>query len=300
MGGTFRPSARSMSAHPSSFLRMTQSPLAGVATAKRLWAAQAGLSVDERGYLSDVAQNLFGGLSDEVRAAFEQADGAELKDRKGGPAKMRSVISSSALAVNVFQHWALNDPAPVGRALGLSAAVTKIGFERRMPTGAGGTPPNLDVVLTTADGGIVGIESKFTEWMSRKTGQASSMAPYFRKPESLWGRAGLTECDRLAREINDGTKAYEYLDAPQLLKHILGLQNSRAQSWALSYVWYDAKGDTGDKHRAELAEFGERIRADLTFVAVPYQELVARLTTAHGGEPDYFAYLSQRYALGAN
>jgi hypothetical protein len=268
--------------------------------AQRLWAAQEGLGFDDRGYLPDVSQNLFGGLSNEVRAAFEKADGSELTDRDGRPAKMRSVISSSALAVNVFQHWALSDPAPVGRALGLSAAVAKIEFERRMPTGAGGTPPNLDVVITTVDGGLVGIESKFTEWMSRKTGQAASMAPYFRKPESLWGRAKLTECDRLAREINDGLKAYEYLDAPQLLKHILGLENSGAPSWALFYVWYDAKGDAGEKHRAELAEFGERIRADLTFVEMPYQELVARLMTAQTGAPDYFAYLAKRYALGVN
>jgi hypothetical protein len=279
---------------------MTQSPLAGVESAQRLWASQAGLSFDDRGYLPDVSQNLFGGLSDEVRAAFDKADGAELKDHKGRPAKMRSVISSSALAVNVFQHWALNDPEPVGRALGLSAAVTKIEFERRMPTGAGGTPPNLDVLLTTADRGIVGIESKFTEWMSRKAGQAASMAPYFRKPESLWGRAGLTECDRLAQASNSGTKAYEYLDAPQLLKHILGLHKTGAPSWALFYVWYDATGDTGDKHRTELAEFGERVRADLTFVAVSYQELVARFASAQEGAPDYFAYLAQRYALGVN
>jgi hypothetical protein len=268
--------------------------------AQRLWAALAGLSVDDRGYLPDVSQNLFGGLSGEVRAAFEQADGAELADRDGRPAKMRSVISSSALAVNVFQHWALNDPAPVGRALGLSREVTKIEFEQRMPTGASGTPPNLDVVISTADDGVVGIESKLTEWMSRKTGQVTSMAPYFRKPESLWGRAKLTECDRLAREINDGLKSYEYLDAPQLLKHILGLQNSGAPSWALVYVWYDAEGEVGEKHRAELAQFGERIRADLTFVAVPYQELVARLMTAQTVEPDYSAYLANRYALRAS
>jgi len=64
------------------------------------------------------------------------------------------VISASALAVNVFQHWALNDPMPVGRAIGLSAAVTTIEFERSMSTGAGGTPPNevshLEIVCISA------------------------------------------------------------------------------------------------------------------------------------------------------
>ena len=35
---------------PLQILRMTQSPLSGVEHAQRLWAAQAGLSVDERGF----------------------------------------------------------------------------------------------------------------------------------------------------------------------------------------------------------------------------------------------------------
>lgn len=279
---------------------MTQSPLSGVEHAQRLWARNAGLQVDDRGYLPDVAQNLFGGMSAEVQAEFEQADGAELVDRDGRPAKMRSVISSSALAVNVFQHWRLNDPAPIGRALGLSAVATSIAFERRMRTGAGGTPPNLDVVLTLADGGIAGIESKFTEWMTRKTGQAASMAPYFRKPETLWGRAGLTECERLARDINEGKKTYGYLDAPQLLKHILGLQNQKARPWALLYVWYDAEGEAGDAHREELADFGARVGAELTFRALSYQSMAQALTVEAQDSSEYLAYLKVRYALGTN
>ena len=279
---------------------MTQSPLSGVKHAQLLWARNAGLQVDDRGYLTDVAQNLFGGLSAEVRAEFEQADGAELVDRDGRPAKMRSVISSSALAVNVFQHWRLNDPAPIGRALRLPSPATSIAFEQRMRTGAGGTPPNLDVVITTSDGGIVGIESKFTEWMSCKTGQAASMEPYFRKTETFWGRAGLTECERLARDMNDGKQAYEYLDAPQLLKHILGLQKQAARSWALLYLWYDAEGETGDAHRKELANFGARVGAELTFLAISYQSLAQALAVEAQASPEYLAYLNVRYALGTN
>jgi hypothetical protein len=279
---------------------MTQSPLAGVEHAQRLWARSAGLQVDDRGYLPKVEQNLFGGLSADVQAEFEQADGSELVDRDRWPAKMRSVISSSALAVNVFQHWKLNDPAPIGRALGLPSATTKIAFEQRMRTGAGGTPPNLDVVITKSDRGIVGVESKFTEWMSHKTGQAASMAPYFRTPETLWRRAGLTECERLARHINDAKKTYEYLDAPQLLKHILGLHKQVARPWALLYVWYDAEGDTGDVHRDELADFGARVGAELTLRTVSYQSLAQALAVGAQDSPEYLAYLKVRYALGTN
>jgi hypothetical protein len=276
---------------------MTQSPLAGVESAQRLWAAQAGLSVDERGYLPDVAQNLFGGLSDEVRAAFEQADGAELKDREGGPAKMRSVISSSALAVNVFQHWALNDPAPVGRALGLSAAVTKIEFEGRMPTGAGGTPPNLDVVITTADGGIVGIESKFTEWMKPSTKYGANLEPYFRSDFSLWASAGLASCDRLAKAVHDGSERFAYLNVPQLLKHALGLNRAKPGAWSLYYLWYDADGDAGLRHRDEVDRFAQEVGQELRFRAISYQAFLREFFVS----PDldaYFEYLRRRYALG--
>lgn len=279
---------------------MTQSPLSGVEHAQRHWARNSGLQVDDRGYLTDVEQNLFGGLSAAVKAEFEQADGAELVDRDDRPAKMRSVISSSALAMNVFQHWKLNDPAPIGRALDLPAAATSIAFEQRMRTGAGGTPPNLDVVINTADRGIVGVESKFTEWMTRKTGQAASMAPYFRKPETLWGRAGLTECEWLARDISDGKKTFQYLDAPQLLKHILGLHNQKARPWALLYVWYDAEGDTGDVHRDELGDFGARVGGELSFRAVSYQSLAQSLAVEAQPSPDYLAYLRVRYAFGTN
>lgn len=285
---------------PLHVLRMTQSPLSGVKHAQRLWAQNAGHQIDDQGYLPDVAQNLFGGLSAEVRAEFEQADGAELVDRDDRPAKMRSVVSSSALAVNVFQHWKLNDPAPVGRALRLPSPATSIAFEQRLRTGAGGTPPNLDVVITTSDGGIVGIESKFTEWMTRKTGQAASMAPYFRKPETLWKRGGLTECERLARDISDGKKTYVNLDAPQLLKHILGLQKQAARPWALLYLWYDAEGETGDAHRKELADFGTRVGAELAFQAVSYQSLAQALAVEAQASPEYLTYLNVRYALGTN
>ena len=279
---------------------MTQSPLSGVKDAQWRWAHNAGLHVNDQGYLPSVEQNIFDRLSDDVRDEFGRADGAELKDREHRPAKMRSLISSSALAVNVFQHWKLNDPAPIGRALGLPSAATKIAFEKRMRTGAGGTPPNLDVVIRTAEGGIVGVESKFTEWMTRKTGQAASMAPYFRKPETLWGRAGLTECERLARDIKDGKKAYEHLDAPQLLKHILGLQNQKARPWALLYVWYDAEGEAGKVHRDELADFHSRVGAALTFRAISYQSVGKALSVEAQDSPDYLAYLKVRYALGTN
>lgn len=276
---------------------MSKSLLDGVLRAQRAWADGQGLAVDERGYLPDVSSNLFGGLAPATKAAFEAADGDELEDRPTRPAKMRSLISSSALAVNVFQHWTLNDPAPLGLPLGLAGTVTRVEFERRMPTGAPGTPPNLDVVLTLADGGIVGLESKFTEWMQPSATQAASLVPYFRTSPSLWEAAGLSGCARLARAVHVDEERFTYLNVPQLLKHALGLNRAGAASWSLGYVWYDADGEAGAAHREEIVRFREHVGRELRFTALPYQQLLGALgaNVSHG----YLAYLHQRYALGA-
>lgn len=277
---------------------MTQSPLSGVEDAQRLWARNAGLQVDDRGYLPEVDQNLFGGLTPPVRAAFGAADGNELEDAPDRPAKMRALISSSALAVNAFQNWSLRDPAPLGPALGIAGSVTRVEFERRLPTGAPGTPPNLDVVLTLGDGGIVGFESKFTEWIRPGTKQAASLGPYFRTSPSLWEGAGLHDCARLARAVHDGKERFDYLNVSQLLKHALGLNRAATASWSLGYVWFDADGEAGTSHRAEIARFVERVGEELRFLTVSYQQFVEALgktaTNSHG----YFAYLHQRYGLG--
>lgn len=277
---------------------MSQSARSRVAAAQRTWASSQGYFVDERGYLREVDLNLLGGLSPGAQSAFEAADGAELTDTAARPAKMRSVISSSALAINVFQHWTRVDAASLGAAIGLPDAVATVQFERRMRTGAGGTPPNLDVVLTTSGGTLVGIESKFTEWMTAKKGQAARLAPYFRKQPSLWETAGLARCARLASEIHSSTQTFAYLDAPQLLKHGLGLRCAGVPSWVLFYIWYDASGDASRRHAEELDRFTQLVGEDLHFHALSYQTLLSKLSRQQGIESRYLSYLQQRYALG--
>jgi hypothetical protein len=279
---------------------MSQSGRSNVAAAQRAWASSHGYAVDERGYLDEVASNLLGGLSAGAQAAFEAADGAELTDTADRPAKMRSVISSSALALNVFQEWTRADPVPLGAALGLPDAVVTVQFERRMRTGAGGTPPNLDVVLTTRGGTLVGIESKFTEWMTAKQGHAARLAPYLRKEPSLWEVAGLKGCARLASEIHSSTQRFAYLDVPQLLKHALGLRGAGVSSWALYYIWYDASGDASRRHADELDRFAQLVGDELRFQALSYQTLVSRLSRQSGIDGAYLTYLQQRYELGKN
>jgi hypothetical protein len=279
---------------------MTQSPLSGVIAAQKAWAANQGYAVEDPGYLESVSLNLFGGLSLIAKAAFLAADGGELSDDEGRPAKMRSLISSSALALNVFQYWALCANAPIGKALGLSGTVQGIEFERRLPTGTGRKPANLDVVVTMDDGAIVGVESKFTEWMRPSKKQPTSIAPYVRNERTLWHDAALNGAANLARAIRDGTETFKHLDVAQLLKHALGLGRAARQGWALRYVWFDASGEAGDTHRSELDRFRALVGDELNFQAISYQELAMGISQLPNVVPQYLAYLRERYAFGVS
>ena len=128
----------------------------------------------------------------------------------------------------------------------------------------------------------MGVESKFTEWMTPKRDRRASLAPYFRKSPSLWEAAGLTSCARLAADVHDGAEKFLHLDVPQLLKHSLGLKRAGAPSWTLMYLWFDPEGDSGETHREELARFEQLVGQELGFKAATYQTLVLDLTRLAG------------------
>ena len=127
------------------------------------------VDVDHRGYARAVAANLVPSVS---LADFEYelrvGDGNELERR------LKAVHSSSALAVNVFAPF---------RARGFelvlpgSGSVSGLEFERKCPHGISDRSPNLDVLLTGATG-VIGIESKLTEPLSR---HRAAFSPRYRE-----------------------------------------------------------------------------------------------------------------------
>lgn len=135
---------------------------------QRSWATSRGLAVDAQNRVGSVAENLRAELSPAVLRAFKDGSGGELRDTPQRPAKMRSLHSSSALVVNVFDYWSGTRSAGLGQILGIKG-VKAVSFEAQFHTGLDGNPPNLDVALALEDGSTVGIESKFTEWLIPKT-----------------------------------------------------------------------------------------------------------------------------------
>ena len=259
------------------------------------WAKKSGLSLDSNGYLPTWQENLYRPLSDAAHKAFLNGSGNELQDGAGRAAKMRAAHSSSALVVNVFDYWAAS-PDRVLSALGLTGEGERVIFEAQFQTGLDGNPPNLDICVTCKGGRLVGVESKFTEWLATKSAAKEHFKPkYFPVDRQLWAERGLRGCQHLAECIRAREKHFRYLDAPQLLKHALGLATAGAP-FVLYYLYYDVDGREAAHHRAEIREFEAAISGDFPFRVGAYQEVIERIRArAVAADAAYLAYLDARY-----
>src|SRR5687768_14382755 len=101
-----------------------------VEAAQTKWASDAGIPLERKGYALTLAGNLVpGGLHQETLDEFAQGDGAELRDSGRRPAKMRALVSSSALAANFFDGWRNVPKDPLVSALGLEQPIDSLRFE---------------------------------------------------------------------------------------------------------------------------------------------------------------------------
>ena len=271
--------------------------VAAIKQQQRDWANRAGLAADAKGYLPFVRDNLFQAMTAGARAAFGGGKGRESHDAPHRPAKMRALHSSAALVVNVFDYWICRDARlALGRAVGMKAPIADIALERRYPTGLGGTAPHLDIVITAESGAVFALESKFTEWLGPKLSEPFRGA-YFAGQAKHWAAAGLPECQRLAEAMRDadkeGRNMFRHLDAPQLLKHALGL-GVNLPRFSLGYVYYDAPGDEARAHQHEIKEFQSRVGPELGFTAMTYQRVFTRLKENGRGHSEYLDYLEGR------
>jgi hypothetical protein len=274
-----------------------RSALDEILDAQRDWAEKAGKPVNAKGYVDSPDSNLFQPLSKTIRESLLTGAGSELEGKEGAAPKFTALHSSSALAINVFAYWETRDSRPLTEALGIEPAWGPPGFEKKFETGLHGTPPHLDVVLPMSDGRIFAIESKFSEWLGRKSKTKMPFREaYFSQETKRWESLGLPECQQLARDIQDRREVFEHLDAPQLLKHALGLANRIRDGFSLGYMYFDWDCDEGEIHRREIERFNCRVEADICFLPLSYQKLFERMTqTSKSEHAEYLAYLRERY-----
>jgi len=265
------------------------------------WAAAALRQPDSRGYLASYDLNLFQPLSADAYRSFTNGSGSELLPTEGRPAKMAALHSSSALAVNAFDYWSGKPLSPIASALGVKQNPSHFRFEAQFPTGLGGTPPNLDLAFSYPDSHILGIESKFSEWLAPKPRNKEHFkAKYFPDDKLLWSQAGLPRAQRLAEAMQKQGRVFRHLDAAQLLKHMLGLAVAAPGQSSLCYLYFDCPGQESSIHRIEIEGFADSIGSDMRFYWTSYQQFFAKLrATLREEHHPYLDYVTHRYCQGA-
>lgn len=254
------------------------------------WAARSGRTLNKQGYCDCDDENINGGLSESARQEFKAGGGKEL----GG--KICATHSSSALACNWFDYWRDRDFSVLATAFGVPSPFVSLRLEAKLPTGMRGATANLDVLLTTADGALFGIESKFTEPYVRSSSKARLQPQYFAENGTVWSDAGVPGCQALAERLRTKQHDFKALDVAQLLKHMLALAR-KGKRWTLCCLWYEVPGPDAQAHRVDLNSFVAQIGDDAQhFTSLTYQELFARmqplLSPEHAG---YVEYLRDRY-----
>jgi len=267
------------------------------------WAQRRGIAFCPRNESSpsraviNLNDQFYEPLGAAAEREFLRGSGGELSEN-GSEGHLYSLLSSAALAVNVFQHWRYRPKRGLLRALGFKeTGPVWLGYEQPFPIVAGfGTPPQADVTLagTGATRFLCAIEAKFGE-------PYAGMPQHGLRPAHA-GHALLKQWPnlaKLAQLISPEDRIHQHLHAAQLLKHLLGLRTN-AERFTLAYLWFDVRGPAGRRHRDEAHEFTLRARRDgLDVWAMSWQELWAALAeeapeAEHRG---YLNYLRDRYAL---
>ena len=262
------------------------------------WAEERGIETEDD-YVKVLENNLFSELDPLTKHDFESASGSELKAKEGEKPKAYALHSSSMLAVNVFDYWRKKDKEAMAKALKIDS-IRHFWFEQKLTMGMGGAPPNLDLFIIKNNGFAVAIESKFTEWMSKHSKSEPFAKSYFEDERKRWEEVGLPNAQKLAQKIAHDNEKFHYLNAPQLLKHALGLANTHSSRSQLIYLFYDLEkeSEVSKKHHAEISKFRDMLGDELQFHSMTYQEFIKRLNsnfkTKHN---EYFDYLNRRYNL---
>lgn len=260
------------------------------------WADRHGK--DRDGHVCrSIDENLFAPLSEVTRAEFASAGGDEL-GLSGRTAKMRSLRSSSALAVNTFDPWRHRDLGPISEALGIQGRVTSFHFEQRLHHGLASSPPTLDLVLFLKSGPPVGVEVKFCEPYDAAKDHPPIQAKYFAGHRTRWADVGLPRCQTLAARVGR-EEPYRRLGAGQLLKHLLALANVFGSDAGvqLLYLWFDTDCKEADEHREEIVRFQDALDPRVDFRPLSYHDVISAVPEAAEPVPGHLNYLRQRYVV---
>ena len=265
---------------------------------QREWARAKPMRLSRTGYSCvRLEDNLFRPMNSDTYDEFKKGDGDELSG------KMRALNSSSALACNLFDYWRHGkDASPLAGALGVDE-VRDIFFEQKFSAGVRRSFPDLDVVLFCGNETILAVECKFSEPYEVSEKNFIKEA-YFPESGKLWEQQDFCRCQDVAEKLR-----YGYLDAAQLLKHMLGVANSREtgkpihyKKWSLLYLWFNPGEREAKRHEKEIKRFigevsrGGKVGGGGTICEMTYQNLFKSMSeNLDDSHKEYREYLTQRY-----
>lgn len=143
----------------------------------------------------------------------------------------------------------------------------------------------------------LGGSSKFTEPFNHTPSGSPFAEAYFKSTPGRWEGLGLPRCQALAEELRDHPASFTHLEAPQLLKHTLGLRNQYPQGQLL-LLWFRPGTEEAEAFAKEIDVFAGAVDKELGFRSITYQEVYARLERVAGRDPahaEYLTYLGSRY-----
>lgn len=259
------------------------------------WADKNNIELDDDYYVKKMDENFIVNLSDESIRDLKGGDGAEIKDDKSRT-KIFAIHSSSALVCNFFEYWRFRDKALLAKAFKFDQGIKSLVYEQKLSMGMQGNMPNLDLFMILNNGQAVAVESKFTEWVSKKSKNKPFADSY--KTRDRWTEVGLPNCQKLVDKIYSKDEKFLYLNAPQLLKHALGLANMHSNKSKLIYLYYDFDTSISEIHKSEIERFKNALNGELSFNTLSYQELFREiLVYSPAIDEGYFKDLKERYFL---
>jgi len=247
------------------------------------WAQANGIAVDSHGYTCDGKDNLYESLDAEVVNELAAGRGDELEK------KIRALHSSSALVCNVFHYWRYRSVDSIAKICGCPGGMNSLLFESKHNIQKNRFPAHLDLEFRGPNLRPTGVESKFTEPYNRGL---KKLNPFYRD-NRLW--VGLPRCGSLADTIINGKEKYYRFDAPQLLKHILGMKTKYSKDFELVYLWYKYESEETEEHNIEMCRFQEYLDGEINCRTLTYQKIFEEIRRCPYAEPSYVTYLERRY-----
>ena len=181
-------------------------------------------------YYRDYKDNLIRKMAHHHKCEYCRGSGGELEGKGRTPAKMASVVSSSAMTFNLLG----NDSIMVKGGYGFAPGNYRIAYEKQMYTlNGGGNPANLDAFLYNEEAGeAIFCEMKMLEWLS----PPGVLKAAYRNEKNYFHKDAFAVFANLIEKLKSGEKengdyeaAFSRYDAWQMLKHTMAIYNATSE-----------------------------------------------------------------------